>query len=735
MMNPDFDPMETIPEMLLQDRLLGDATYEVDDYFAETPAAGALKGRFEEIKRDYKLMLDYMEKGYVDKDREKLYDELRIRLYRLTRDLKMQQLVQQKETFKAAHGRAARVSLEPEDIKRILEEHVTDMAMLGLQTDNQAEQTRYFYDRRQAYLSQLFDAIFVSYQWQEGFADFMAELIVSPTIDQIDAQVVVSAISLSLMQVFDIQKWKALVSIYQRASDARIRQRAFVGWVLSMFENEYTRLYPGLRESVQKLCSDEKVAREILELQMQVFCCLSADRDNETIQKDIIPQLVKNRGFDITKDGYFEKEDEEAPLEEVLNPHSEEEEMESIEEGIQKMMDMQRSGSDVYFGGFSQMKRFEFFWHLCNWFTPFYMEHPALNKIRQKPGAEAVLRNLAKSGPFCDSDKYSFSFAVSTVLEQIPDELRDAFSTSDYVMAPYNKELDMDSDTNIRRMYLQDLYRFFRLNTLREDFHNPFNYCVQEVGGIFFCSDLFEGTPLRKYTLELSRFLHKRHLKYWEEELLERCPMEKQIDYLLAYGYNQLEHEHGENALKAFTKAYRKDAGSERALMGLARASISCRKFADAEAYYLQLTTSYPQKKSYALNYCIAMIQNNHAENALNEIYRLHLESPDNDNVKRVLAWCLLVLDRREQATEIYEKLMGEDAKSEDYLNLGYCYWITGDIKKAVKMFSKSELDVTIAFEEDKDFLTNKGIGQIDITLMSDLVKRACGIKSYLSVE
>ena len=51
--------------------------------------------------------------------------------------------------------------------------------------------------------------------------------------------------------------------------------------------------------------------------------------------------------------------------------------MEKLEASMKRMNDMQRQGSDVYFGGFSQMKRFPFFSVVANWFMPFYLHHPA----------------------------------------------------------------------------------------------------------------------------------------------------------------------------------------------------------------------------------------------------------------------------------------------------------------------------------------------------------------------
>ena len=86
--------------------------------------------------------------------------------------------------------------------------------------------------------------------------------------------------------------------------------------------------------------------------------------------------------------------------------------MEELEASFQKISDMQKRGADIYFGGFSHMKRFSFFYTLCNWFMPFYTEHPQLQHLTQGLLQSNFIKQLMLHGPFCDSDKYSFTLGV-----------------------------------------------------------------------------------------------------------------------------------------------------------------------------------------------------------------------------------------------------------------------------------------------------------------------------------
>ena len=63
-------------------------------------------------------------------------------------------------------------------------------------------------------------------------------------------------------------------------------------------------------------------------------------------------------------------------MEDILHPGASEERMEKLEATYRRMMDMQKQGADIYFGGFSQMKRFPFFYDISNWLVPFYIQHP-----------------------------------------------------------------------------------------------------------------------------------------------------------------------------------------------------------------------------------------------------------------------------------------------------------------------------------------------------------------------
>lgn len=717
------------------DRNLGRAIRKFEVYLSNHPDA-LLGRRLDEIKSDYALMLDYMRKGYHDPQQEKIYGELLNRIFVLVQDVELHEKINSVATYREAYHRVMHIHFSQDSIHKALEGYVAEMAMTSLDPENKRKdkmleiQNKHYHQ-----MSLLFDAILVSEQWHEGDMEFYVQLILSPTIDSVDAQLLLSAIILACINIFDIRKWEALARILKGAKDERLRQRALVGWILSMKGS--SDLFPHQQELVDDLTKDEGLCRELLELQEQYFYCISTDRDSQKIQDDIMPNLMKGNHLNITRFGITEKEDD--PMDDILHPKDEDETAEDVEKSIQQISDMEKQGSDIYFGGFSQMKRFPFFYMLSNWFVPFYLGHPALEPIREKLGENKFLQVLFDDGPFCDSDKYSFALAMGSVIDKIPDNVKEMLNSGEAVMGPMSTNLNRGSKTFIRRSYLQDLYRFFRLYPYKKDFNNPFeNFSLINGGpGFFFITPFLLHTPLKKYVLSLARFLEKQGYPGVERILLNAYSNSSEgttEPYIVLRGCNALHLGDYPQACEHFGKALSMNPDDLSALKGMAKACLMANRMDEAEKVYQKLVAVFPNKQIYQINLCIAWISNGKYEEAINELYKLDLEHPDDRNVHRVLAWALLCQGKVEQADREYHKLL--DMKSpdpDDYLNAGYCKWMQHQIDSAIDLFRtfikvadfSSSADKIMELEkqmkEDQKFLNDHGFTDTDIKLMCDL--------------
>ena len=89
------------------------------------------------------------------------------------------------------------------------------------------------YARHQESMAVLGDYILTTGLWTDGFASAMEDMLLSPTFDINDQQLLVSCITLSAINLFDMAKFRVLVNVYQKSTDESLRQRTFVGWMFS----------------------------------------------------------------------------------------------------------------------------------------------------------------------------------------------------------------------------------------------------------------------------------------------------------------------------------------------------------------------------------------------------------------------------------------------------------------------------------------------------------------------
>ena len=710
----------------LMDRRLSNAIEVLEQLYVQRPSLMG-HSEFEAIKTDYQLMVDYMGRGFSDSHRESLYSTLLQRLYRVAADLEISWRCKNVSAYVNSFRVIDHLNTSHDFVRTVLESFVSDIAMLSLQAEETREQkSTELYDRHQTFMNRLFSALWTSCQWTDDDCKFYTELLLSPTVMSTDQQVIVSAISLGAMNQFDINKFKTLVNVYQKATDEHVRQRALVGWVLAVFEG--MDIFPEQDTLIRELCENPTITRELLTLQIQFFYSKDAEKDNDKIQRDIMPDIMRNSNLTIGRLGIMEKEED--AIESILHQDADEKRMEQMEEKVRKMMDMQKQGSDIYFGGFSQMKRFPFFNDMVNWFTPFYLNHPALRPVISKLGDTKFLNTLMERSNFCESDRYSFAFALEQIINQLPSDIKEVIG-SDAMLGPLAESDDVEDAISIRRTYLQDLYRFFRLYHTANDFINPFedNGKGDFVADTFFFTyKSFMGTGLDDVKLRLASHLYKHQQM---TELAELLTTFQSADprYAILMGYTNIHMGKAEFAYQFFDYALKTEPDNQWALKGKARAALDAEDYKTAEEVYTELLKLEPGHKNYTMNRCVALLKLGRTSEVREELFRLDYQYPEDMNVKRVLAWAMLSDNSLDKASLLYDTLLTSTPAHEDYLNAGYCQWAMGNVQRAVELFrewmvksGKSTEQLLEEFRSDADTLEMYGISETDCFLMLSLV-------------
>lgn len=732
-MNRYFDQIHQIRRDLLTDQRLGHALGALKTLLGsqvEMPVSD-FQQRVEDVGTNYQLMKDYLLKGVKDQQQSKVYNQLLVRLFKLTQDIEMRLLTQTNGVFAQAFHHSRHADLQTDDIKSHLEGFVQDLAMLSLETSPaKEEERRRIYEAHQRYMNMLFETLLVSPQWSDGVRDSMTEILLSPTIDGNNAQLMISAMMLSNMNVFDANKFFALKDVYLRTPDEHIRQRALVGWAFSMpsyLQREQDIL--GVGKTVRELVKDEHVQRDLLELQMQVFYCKNTERDFRAIEKDILPNIMKNNNFQITRFGLTEKEED--SLEEILNPGAADQRTEEMEAAINKIIDLQKKGTDIYFGGFSQMKRFPFFNELSNWFVPFYAEHPGLQHVSNSELSWKILHVLYEEGPFCDSDEYSFALGLSHVLQNLPPGVRELLGDPDAIGHRVSV-IEKNSPTYIRRMYLQNLYRFFRIYPQRAQLLNPFDYEEDSDYNPYFFTNVLLASLPEAIFMELEKFLMKQKLYRHMTPICRALEETDDPEQMIIAGYVAMQSEEYARALQWFRSAIGKQPDSLQALKGIALTSFNTKDFESAEHAYQQLVRLKPDNLRYRLGLCISQISNGHEDTGVSGLYKLNYEYPDDLNVMRSLAWGLMSVQKNEQADVIYQKLLAaEKPLMMDYLNAGYCKWFLGRHSEGIFLFKSFIAEASpedprerleAEFQKDRNILDVNQVSSTEQHIIVDLV-------------
>lgn len=679
----------------------------------------SVNDELEDISNSYQMMSDYMLRGYQDNQRDSLYHQLARRLYRVLSNASLQARIKFDSSLAPLlSGRTNNVQPDTDSLRASLESFVSDVALLTLEPQSTVEaKSKGLYEQRFAVVSKAFIDIVVSGQWSNEYASDIAALILSPTIDAMDALTLCASVMMAALLSPDPAKVMMLLKIYQKANDEKLKQRALIGWVFALDKGDY-RLFPEISNTINQLLDNDDFREELVQLQMQIVYCLTAEQDTQTIERDVIPNIMKNQNLEMTRFGIREKE--ENPMDEILHGDNSDKKIEEIEQSMRKITDMQKRGADIYFGGFSKMKRFGFFFTLSNWFTPFYIQHPGLEQIPKEIRKAQFMSSLLSSMPFCDSDKYSFALAMSTVYAQLPDNIKEMLGNNVAMEVP-GAEGIINTPAFYRRQYLQDLYRFFRINDSRRAFRDPF---TNKDNKLFLDNPIYVGS-MHDGAISVVTFLLKRRLFVEAKVMLNAYFDENSLEDNLLAGRIALREGQYAKAEVLFTKAYSMENGKEKALKGYALASFRCAHYAQASKLYRQLSVLYPDKELYPMNEAIALINDERADEAVKILYELYYKDQNNPDIKRVLAWAMLCTKQLEKSAKLYQELLSlEKPEAADYLNAGYCAWFNGKGEEAARLFQQAQSmfsDKTLVdkFREDASLLDFYDIDNTDRNIMA----------------
>lgn len=700
---------------------------------AENDGHGAFLSPIAETEAAYGMMLDYMERGYADPERDRLFQCFLRDAHGVLDGISRARELRSGNGFYASLRRtldrlqtpdwpAIALRLSENGEAQFLEKSArSSMAATQRAKALREEHVRLY--------KQLFEAVFTGGAWRQAEEDAARALCSDDFTDEKDKRLFVSAVTLSLLHLFDAAKFRFLFEQLDAASPA-FRARVQVGLVLSYVKHyERLQLYPELTARLTLLGDAPQFCADMLRLQLQLLMSLETKNIERNMREEILPDVMREasrwksgKGLDLEKLAL-----QDADL--GTNPDwLRDENVEKIERKMKELTDLHARGADIFIGSFSVAKqRFPFFDSAANWLYPFTPDHPEL-----PPGTKdnAFARLFLGNESLCNSDRYSFCLILGKLpfpqVEGLRSQMEQALEAAGQsaLRRPAAAPADVEAE---RRIYLQDLYRFFKLYRLREEADDPFRLDLLLTGYAPFSGFFASDDALRQ--LADFTFREKNYLQAlpFFETLAERAPS---ADCFQKAGFCHQNLKAYDKAAAAYEKANLLKPDSAWTLGQLAHCYRMLRRYEEAAACYREMEAMRPDDTRLLLRLSECYIRLERYDEAFEKLYKADYLDNGSGRALKALAWCSFMTGKTEQAARYYEQLLAAAPTAEDLLNAGHAAWVAGNVAQALERYGRAvdaeKLDFAPAgfFAEDADVLKRFGKTETELRLMLDLINR-----------
>lgn len=699
---------QRIRELLLQDRLR-EALELIKTQMASVTDWSILS-RYEDIESSYSFMLQYFSQGSPDEHRTEVYRQLIRRALILNDDVLQARLQPESMLLYYQHLRSCLSRTENIEGLRLSLESFVEIGDTAAHERN---------------LGLLFDLIWTNGQWSSSDSASLLELIDSPLVMEDDSVLVISAVTLSLMERFDPLKCLFLCQAAQNLSMA-VSIRALTGLAVTLgMYGDLLPYFPEVSSCITLLQDAAGVKERMLKVQMALLLCRETKEIDRRMREEFIPTMLRNPKLGDLMREELEREDVSPDWKEWI-------EKPEVKDKLMQMSELQMEGADVYMSTFSNLKNYPFFREIHNWFRVFSLDQPdVVNSLGETFSKSTIAKSMLTSGMFCNSDKYSFALTFS----QIPEQQRDMImgqvdgEIQQEMQELKSGSISSDAKENFTaRQYTQDLYRFFNLFSRRHEFHNPFddnlNLLTDNPLSILLQTDDSEQA--------IAAWLMGKN--YYDEavaafRLMESTAHPYSTDYRF---YQQLGYAlQRTQSYKEALEAYRRSDILQPDNNWTLRHSAQCLRILGEPKEALQLLLQAEKNSADNLSLQIqigdCLVDLKLYDDALTRFFKVDYLKPDYPKAWRAIAWCAFLAGRTDKAIEYYDKLLKAKPTGTDCLNAGHAYFVDGNIQHAVSLYRQSRKMLGAEqfdkeFLKDQPLLTERGISEMDIPLLLDLI-------------
>ncbi|WP_436416526.1 tetratricopeptide repeat protein [Petrimonas sp.] len=688
-----------------------------------------------ELETNYKYMIHYLVEGNRDPEQQKVYNHIVRDVYTLADDLLEQFQTRDSSSLFFEKTRLANVRqpISTAEYHDIISRQTDTFSVIGLLPDNDEKQsrTRQAVVDREHTIQDFFYSIFSSPRAKEEQIKSYAEFLNS-TIMPVEARcLLVSALTLNILQRFDQKKVEFLLDTCNHP-EPEVSLRALVG-IVPVFRHYKNRwkYYPEITGRLSVMADDAVFTRRLMTVIIQFIQAHETEKITKKLTEEIIPEMMKLSPM-IGKKINLEEWMGETGLEEKNPEWQKIIEDAGLTDKLQEFTDMQLGGADVFHSTFSNLKNYPFFNEMSNWFLPFNKQHSSLQQLfSDRSEGDSLLSAMLNTSMICNSDKYSFCFSMMVMPEQYrkmmisqlgaeSDELK-KMAEEELVLNPHQKE------ETVCKQYIQDLYRFFKLYPRKADFEDIFASPL----------DYHQLQPFQSVVSE-AKNLERIALYYFEKnnfsEALDAYLMLTEkgnptSETWQKIGYCRQMLGDVKSALEAYLKADLMDENNTWVLRRIAHCYRLLKEPESALQYFRRLEQLKPDDLNIQLNIGHCFLELDEYAEALNYYFKVDLLSHDNTRAWRSIAWCAFLSRKFDVAQRYYSQIIENQPNAHDFLNAGHVEFCLANTKKAVVLYvnavrSTGSFNVFKSmFDEDLEELQKAGIDTTILPIILDKVR------------
>lgn len=695
----------------------------------------SITDKISEVETNYQYMIHYLIEGKRDPEQQHIYEKLLRDLYTIADDAAWYLLLQESSSlfFDKSRLFQVRIPLSMEEYRSIITRQTDTFSFIDLLEEGEEKEHR-MKENALAHdntLKDLFYSVYVSPRANAdmiaSFRDFMDDALI-PVYDK---SVFLSALTMNVLQRFDAAKVELLLDVCHRP-EPELATRAIIG-IIPIFQTYKARwpFFPECGNRLKLLSDDKSFNRNFIAAIIGFIQAHETEKITKRLTEEIIPEMMKLSpmiGKKIKLDEWIGEsgiDDKNPEWQKILDETG-------LSDKLQEFSELQLEGADVFHSTFSNLKSYPFFQEMSNWFLPFNPRHSSIRQLfANRAEGASLIETMLRSSLICNSDKYSFCFSITMMPENYrrmmitqlgaEDEELKKMEAEESILKPYQKE-----DTLIKQ-YIQDLYRFFKLYSRRDEFADifslPLNYHLIEP---------FHPVVLQPQHLEQIAlyYFEKNHFKEALDTytmLTETGVTKSEIWQKIGYCKQMLADISG--ALEAYLHA---DLISENNTWVLHRIAHCYRVLKQPETaltYYRRLEQFRPDDLNIQLSIGHCYLELKQYDKALNYYFKVELLDSQNTRAWRSVAWCAFLSRKFDVARKYYALILENKPNAHDYLNAGHVELCMEEYKKAVSLYRLS-LEKTGSFDtfrsmlaEDEDELQEAGVNTAILPIILDIMR------------